>query len=176
MTKILLIFLLLSMTGVDDEMEKLKPRPFVVHEKFELPSPEEMQETINRIKAERAKVIEVRKREIILTNYMVGDSSTITASGLTVYDFYEEDGFYKYKGYDVLATANTTRWNKSLKKGFTSHELYDIISYEFNGTIRQGIVLDVCGACHGVRGESLQRYDVFTTRSVIGKRISNIIE
>ena len=183
MTKILLIFMILMSPNGDKEIEDLIPKPLVKIEKFELPSDEEMKTTIARIKEERARAEEIRirelesrKRKIILTNYMVGDSSIITASGLTVYDFYEENGFYKYKGYDVLATANTTRWNKPLYKGYCSHELYEIISYEFNGTIRQGIVLDVCGACHGMRNETLQRYDVFTTRSVVKKTISNIIE
>lgn len=112
-------------------------------------------------------------REVIFTNYYVDDSDNsrdMTASGLSSKNFVAVDGIYQYKGLDVLATANTTRWNRNLKEGYVSHELYEIITYELNGKTRKGIVLDLCGACMGLKGESLQRYDIYTTSNVIGKK------
>lgn len=158
---------------------------------------------IDRIRAETERLQEVNKRQeqelkqiqymnrlvetkadgyeevkVLITNYYPddGSSGTTTASGLSVDDFIEVEGIYTYNGYDVLATANTTRWDKPLKAGYRAYELYDIVVYELNGELRNGIVLDVCGACHGVKGEELQRIDVFTTHSIIGKVEGIILE
>lgn len=111
-------------------------------------------------------------RGVLFTNYYQGDGSsgTTTASGLTTSDFDINDkGFYTYQGKVVLATANTTRLNWGLNPGYESHELYEVITTEVNGQTYEAIVLDVCGACYGVEGETLQRYDIFTKGNVIGK-------
>lgn len=110
---------------------------------------------------------------MLFTNYYTSDGSSgnKTASGLTTNDFkVNEDGFYTYQDKVVLATANTTRLNWSLYKGYKSHELYEELEFELNDKTYKGIVLDVCGACFGINNESEQRYDIFTTHDVIGKK------
>jgi hypothetical protein len=110
--------------------------------------------------------------DIIITNYYHGDGSsgTVTASGKKISDFeVNEQGYYTYEGYVVIATANTTRLKWELKDGFRSHELYEILNIEIDGQHYPAIVLDVCGACYQINGETNQRYDIFTIGNVIGK-------
>jgi hypothetical protein len=110
--------------------------------------------------------------DIIITNYYHGDGSsgTVTASGKKISDFeVNEQGYYTYEGYVVIATANTTRLKWELQDGYRTHELYEIFTIEIDGQHYQSIVLDVCGSCFGVKGESAQRYDIFTVGNVIGK-------
>ncbi len=76
----------------------------------------------------------------------------------------------------VLATANSTRLKRDLKEGYKSHELYETIVFELDSKIYEGIVLDVCGSCFYTEGETLQRYDIFTIGSVIGKKKGLIYE
>ena len=119
-------------------------------------------------------------RDVIFTNYYQNDSTgsgDITASGKKIKDFeINEDGFYTYEGKVVVATANTTRLKRNLYKGYKSHELYDELTFELNGKRYKGIVLDVCGACYGVSHENIQRYDIFTTKSIIGKTTGLLYE
>lgn len=114
---------------------------------------------------------------VIFTNYYLGDGSSgeTTASGKKISDFdVNEDGFYTYEGKVVLATANTTRLNWSLKQGYRSHELYEEITFELNDKNYTGIVLDICGSCFGTSHENIQRYDIFTVGNVIGKKEGKI--
>lgn len=115
---------------------------------------------------------------VIFTNYYVGDGSNsadITASGLTSKDFeVNAEGFYTYEGKVVIATANTTRWDRELFPGYDSHELYEELEIEVDGQIHEAVVLDLCGACQGLPGEDKQRYDIFTTKNVIGKSLGSI--
>ena len=118
-------------------------------------------------------------RDVMFTNYGVWDkeSGNTTASGLKIKDFgINEDGMYIYKGNVVLATANETRWERKLKNGFSSHELYEKIAFELEGKSYTGVVLDVCGSCMGVKGEDTQRYDIFTTKNTFGKTKGLILE
>lgn len=112
-------------------------------------------------------------RKVIFTNYYEDDSDgskNVTASGHSTNDFMlNSEGMYLYQGKVVLATANTTRWNRELKEGYVSHELYDELEITVGSYTYDAIVLDVCGACHGWQNEALQRYDIFTVGSVIGK-------
>ena len=111
------------------------------------------------------------KQPALFTNYGTWDNESldITASGHTSKDFkVNELGMYTYEGKIVLATANSSRWDRSLKSGYNSHELYDLIDFELNGNMFAGIVLDVCGACQGLENEELQRYDIYTTSNVVG--------
>ena len=116
--------------------------------------------------------------EVIFTNYYVGDGSNsadITASGLTSKDFeVNEDGMYTYQNKVVLATANIERLPRELSNSYNSHLLYTEIDFVIDDKQYLGIVLDVCGACYGVQGEDKQRYDVFTTKNVIGKSLGSI--
>lgn len=134
-------------------------------------------ETVN-CDEEQEVELERSYREVLFTNYYTNDnqgSTNVTASGLTTHDFTpDEYGFMTYQGKVVLATANTSRWNRHLYQGYRSHELYEVIDFNLNGIDRQGIVLDVCGACHGVSHETKQRYDIMTTHSVIGKQIGKV--
>ncbi|MDE8104769.1 hypothetical protein PT078_07535 [Erysipelothrix rhusiopathiae] len=132
-------------------------------------------ETIKHISNVGAEVSSVR---VYITEYGTwdGESTNNTASGLAIEDFTVSDGIYQYQGKDVLATANSTRWSERLKDGFKSYDLYETVSYELNGVLRTGIVLDVCGACHGVDGEELQRIDVFTEKPIIGKKEGKVYE
>ena len=115
---------------------------------------------------------------VIFTNYYIGDGSNsadITASGLTTKDFeVNTEGFYTYGGKVVVATANTTRLKRDLFQGYDSHELYEELEIEVNGQTHEAVVVDVCGACYGVRGEDKQRYDIFTTKNVIGKSLGSV--
>ena len=122
---------------------------------------------------------QAKERNITITNYgkWDGESGNTTASGLKIKDFkVNEDGFYTHNGYVVLATANTSRLNKKLNNGYKSHELGEIISFELNGKQYHGKALDVCGACYGLSNEQTQRYDIFTTSNVIGKKQGVIYE
>ena len=118
-------------------------------------------------------------QEVIFTNYGTwdGTSGNTTASGLKIKDFeINKEGMYTYKGNVVLATANETRWERKLKNGFSSHDLYEKIAFELEGKSYTGVVLDVCGACMGNRSETLQRYDIFTTKDVVGKKKGVVLE
>lgn len=111
--------------------------------------------------------------DILVTNYWNGDGSSgnTTASGLSTTDFkLNSEGMYTYNGRIVVATANTTRIKRPLKDGFKSHELFDALELSFNGKGYDAVVLDVCGACFGVKNEDIQRYDIFTKGNVIGKK------
>lgn len=122
---------------------------------------------------------EVKSTDIIVTNYFFGDGSSgmTTASGYQINDFnINEEGMYTFMDYIVIATANTTRLEWPLFEDYQSHELYEVLTLNFNGKEYKGIVLDVCGACFGIEGESNQRYDVFTTGQVIGKVEGKLIE
>lgn len=81
---------------------------------------------------------------------------------------------YTYKGKVVLATANQTRLKRVLFKGYTSHNLYDELLIIVDGKQYVAIVLDVCGACYGVKNETLQRFDIFTVKNTIGKKKGTI--
>lgn len=125
--------------------------------------------------AERlARVIPAKpqSQDILITNYYTGDGSSldITASGLSSKDFAINDkGYYTYDNKVVIATANTSRLARPLKEGYNTYELYTTLTIEINGVTYDAIILDVCGACYGVAGEQLQRYDVYTTHDVLGK-------
>lgn len=116
--------------------------------------------------------------DVYITNYGLwdGDSGPQTASGLTIDDFTLNGNIYQYNGFDVIATANTTRWNRQIKSGYRFYELYDIVRYVVDGVDRQGIVLDVCGACHGIENEEYQRIDILTTKNIYGKTKGKIYE
>lgn len=121
--------------------------------------------------AERARTS--NKQNVLFTNFYTtdGSSSNTTASGLQTYDFQiNELGFYTYQGKVVLAAANQSRLNRPMNSGYRSQELHTELVIELNGQTHQAIVLDVCGACYGMPGETEQRYDIFTTHEIIGKR------
>lgn len=125
------------------------------------------------------KSTEVNSRDILLTAYHTGDGSSgvTTASGLSIADFQTNElGWYTYQDKVVLATSNTGRMNLPLFDGYASHNINDTLDFELDGTIYQGIVLDVCGACYGVDGETEQRYDIFTNGAGIGKKQGVIYE
>lgn len=116
--------------------------------------------------------------DVYFTNYHLGDGSsgTTTASGLRILDFdINDDGMYTYDGKVVVATANMTRLQRGINEGYKSHELYEEFTIRLNDKEYQAIVLDVCGACYGMFDEFLQRYDIFTTKNVIGKVIGQVI-
>lgn len=120
-----------------------------------------------------------KSTDVYFTNYFMGDGSsgTTTASGLKVTDFeVSEEGWYLYEGKVVVATANITRLKRGIAEGYRSHELYEELTIRLNGKEYQSVVLDLCGACYGVDGEFLQRYDIFTTGNVIGKVVGQIVE
>ena len=122
---------------------------------------------------------EEKSTDVYFTNYFMGDGSsgTTTASGLKVTDFkVSDEGWYLYEGKVVVATANITRLKRGIAEGYRSHELYEELTIRLNGKEYQSIVLDLCGACYGVDGEFLQRYDIFTTGNVIGKVVGQIVE
>ncbi|QIK57797.1 hypothetical protein G7059_08065 [Erysipelothrix sp. HDW6A] len=116
--------------------------------------------------------------DVLFTNYYTGDGSsgTTTASGLSTNDFTVNDlGMYLYDHKVVLATAHTSLGN--VRAGFRTHQLYDTVVFELNNVIYTGIVLDKCGTCTwGNSFEDKQRYDIFTTHSVIGKQPGMVIE
>lgn len=115
-----------------------------------------------------------KETNIIVTNYYQNDGSSgsTTASGLKTSDFqiHPTLGAYMYKGRIVSATSNTTRLKRPLYAGYRTFELYDEFILTIAGNDYPAVVLDVCGACYGRPGESLQRIDVFTTHSTIGKQ------
>lgn len=115
----------------------------------------------------------VKNTAVILTNYYANDGSsgTTTASGLSINDFQIHPTLkaYTYNNRIVVATSNMTRLQRPLNAGYRTFELYDEFILEIQGIDYPAVVLDVCGACYGVKGESKQRIDVFTTGSVFGK-------
>ena len=116
--------------------------------------------------------------DVYFTNYHLGDGSsgTTTASGLQIKDFeVNDDGMYTYNGKVVIATANMTRLPRGIAEGYRSHELYEELTIKLNGKEYTGVVLDVCGKCYYAEGEFLQRYDIFTTKNIIGKVIGQVI-
>lgn len=116
--------------------------------------------------------VQLKTTEILVTNYYFGDGSSgkVTASGKKISDFQINDqGMYTYNGMIVIATANQNRLDREMKDGYVSHDLYEILDLEIDGTSYSAIVLDVCGSCYGVEGEAKQRIDVYTTGNVIGK-------
>lgn len=120
----------------------------------------------------------VKTTDVYFTNYHLGDGSsgTTTASGLQIKDFeVNDDGMYTYDGKVVVATANMTRLPRGIAEGYRSHELYEEFTIRLNDKEYSGVVLDLCGACYGVEGEFLQRYDIFTTSNVIGKVIGQVV-
>lgn len=122
---------------------------------------------------------EPKTTDILVTNYYYGDGSSgkVTASGKKISDFQVNDkGMYTYEGMIVIATANQNRLNREINEGFIGHNLYEVLTLEIEGTKYEAIVLDVCGACYGVEGETKQRYDVFTTGNVIGKVNGKVYE
>ena len=121
---------------------------------------------------------EVKPIDVYFTNYHLGDGSsgTTTASGLQIKDFeVNDDGMYTFDGKVVVATANMTRLQRGIIEGYKSHELYEEFIIRLNDKEYQAIVLDICGACYGMFDEFLQRYDIFTTKNVIGKVIGQVI-
>ena len=109
--------------------------------------------------------------DILVTNYWDGDGSSgdTTASGLTIKDFeVNKEGMYTYDNKIVVATSNLERLNRPIYKGY--------ITLTFNDKSYEAVVLDVCGSCFGVLGETKQRYDVFTTGNVIGKVVGVLHE
>lgn len=121
---------------------------------------------------------EYHKIDVYFTNYHLGDGSSgfTTASGLRIFDFdVNDEGMYIYDGKVVVATANMTRLQRGINEGYKSHELYEEFMIRLNDKEYQAIVLDVCGACYGMFDEFLQRYDIFTTKNVIGKVIGQVI-
>lgn len=121
---------------------------------------------------------EYRKVDVYFTNYHLGDGSSgfTTASGLRILEFdVNDEGMYTYEDKVVVATANMTRLQRGINEGYKSHELYEEFTIRLNDKEYQAIVLDVCGACYGMFDEFLQRYDIFTTKNVIGKVIGQVI-
>lgn len=121
---------------------------------------------------------ELKETDVYFTNYHLGDGSsgTTTASGLKINDFeVNDEGMYTFEGKVVVATANMTRLPRGIAEGYKSHELYEEFTIQLNDKEYQAIVLDVCGACYGMFDEFLQRYDIFTTKNVIGKVIGQVI-
>lgn len=120
----------------------------------------------------------IKTTDVYFTNYHYGDGSsgTTTASGLQIKDFeVNEDGMYTYDGKVVVATANMTRLPRGIAEGYRSHELFEEFTIRLNDKEYQTIVLDVCGSCFYTEGEFLQRYDIFTTKNVIGKVIGQVV-
>lgn len=121
---------------------------------------------------------EIKLRDVLFTNYGLwdGESGEKTASGLKVQDCkVNEDGMYTYDGYVVLAVATPDM--KNLKKGFITHKMGEVISFELNNKKYQGKVYDKCGGCTtGYTHESLQRVDVMTISNVIGKKQGVVYE
>lgn len=116
--------------------------------------------------------------DVYFTNYHLGDGSSgfTTASGLRILDFdVNNEGMYTYEDKVVVATANMARLQRGINEGYKSHELYEEFTILLNDKEYQAIVLDVCGACYGMFDEFLQRYDIFTTKNVIGKVIGQVI-
>lgn len=149
----------LYLTNVSNEIEKLMDIGYEMYDQVAL----KRLESLDHI---------YKDTDILLTNYWSGDGSsgTTTASGLKVSDFeVNEDGLYTYNGKIVVATANVSRLNKPIRESYKSHNLFDELELTFNNKPYTGVVLDVCGACFGVDGEELQRYDIFATNNVIGK-------
>lgn len=121
---------------------------------------------------------EYRKVDVYFTNYHLGDGSSgiTTASGLQIKDFeINEENMYTYDGKVVVATANMARLPRGLVEGYQSHNLYEEFTIRLNDKEYEAIVLDLCGACYGVDGEFLQRYDIFTTGNVVGKVIGQVV-
>lgn len=121
---------------------------------------------------------ELKETDVYFTNYHLGDGSsgTTTASGLKINDFeVNDEGMYTFEGKVVVATANMTRLPRGIAEGYRSHELYEELIVRLNGKEYKAIVLDVCGSCFYTEGEFLQRYDIFTTKNVIGKVIGQVI-
>jgi hypothetical protein len=122
---------------------------------------------------------QVNVREVTFTNYGTwdGESGLTTASGASIKDFeVNHKGWYTYLGDVVLATANVDRWDRELKQGYKAHRLGEPIEFELDGFTYTGVVLDVCGACMGVKSEDTQRYDIFTTKNTFGKTKGLILE
>lgn len=121
---------------------------------------------------------EYHRVDVYFTNYHLGDGSSgfTTASGLRILDFdVNDEGMYTYEDKVVVATANMTRLQRGINEGYKSHELYEEFTIRLNDKEYKAIVLDVCGACYGMFDEFLQRYDIFTTKNVIGKVIGQVI-
>lgn len=136
-------------------------------------SPNDSGEDINQMYLD-----EYHRVDVYFTNYHLGDGSSgiTTASGLRILDFdVNDDGMYTYDGKVVVATANMTRLQRGIIEGYKSHELYEEFIIRLNDKEYQAIVLDICGACYGMFDEFLQRYDIFTTKNVIGKVIGQVI-
>lgn len=137
-----------------------------------------VQENREDLETLQKSVYPVNSTEVLFTNYGLWDkhSGRTTASGLTISDFETNDqGWYTYKGMVVLATAHDSLG--SVKKGYITHALYDIVYFEIDGDLYVGQVLDKCGACTwGINNEKLQRYDIFTTHNNIGKTKGYIIQ
>ena len=111
------------------------------------------------------------KQDVLISNYgkWDGESVDITASGLTSGDFtVNEYGMYEYQGRVVVATANIERWDRPLKSDYYANSLGDKLIIEWNDISLSAVVLDVCSACHEVKGEIVQRVDIYTTHNVVG--------
>lgn len=126
-------------------------------------------------------VIEIRqfvshlvKERVIFTSYYPNDdynTNHMTSSGLTTNDFIvNEQGWYTYKGYVVVATATELclnvksgpcgRFNEP-KDTHYYFKLFDTLQINVGGKSYKAIVLDSCGACNW--DEDLQRVDVFVS-------------
>lgn len=132
-------------------------------------------------------VVEEPAYKAIFTNYYVGDGSSTkkTGSGLTTDNFVlNEDGFYTYNGYVVVATASWQGiWSdepvlkdvKDVPYGYHVYHYGDTFKFVLNGKEYEAIVLDTCGKSYE-EADKYQRIDVFTRGSVIGKREGIVYE
>lgn len=143
----------------------------------------------------KVEVIEIKqfvsylvKERVLFTSYYPNDSygsNAMTSSGLTIDDFdVNEQGWFTYKGYVVVATATELCLN--VKSGpcgrfnepkDTHHyfKLFDTLQINVGGKSYKAIVLDSCGACNW--DEDLQRVDVFVrdNKYVIPSKKGSII-
>lgn len=158
---------ILYLTSVIISSKQVLAKSIEINERIELNEAEKVHTDLTRT----LEVLqEPKETEVWFTNFGEWENEDITASGLTTKHFtVNDDHMYEYNGYVVLATANTTRFNKPLYSDYKSYNLNDIVIFKLNEKVYSGIVLDVCGACYGVSNEDLQRYDIMTTKDYVGK-------
>lgn len=132
-------------------------------------------------------------RDIMLTNYYVGDSTNsrdITSTGHTSRDFkINSQGWYTLNGRVVVAAATYICLSvrsgacgsyNTKPKGLVLHSLYDEIIIRVNGRDYDAIVIDSCGACMRFHSSDnyIQRYDIFVAgkKYAFGKLNAEIVE
>lgn len=138
----------------------------VQEEQVVLQEVQEVQEVHEKINF-KEKLIEVieeveeeTKQEVFFTSYYIGDGSSTnrTGSGLTTDMFsINENGWYVYDGYVVLATATIQGLESDYgvlkaynepNEHITYYSYGDVVSFEINGKEYQGLIADTCGASH----------------------------